>query len=146
VKNMFAARADQLRERAHRLAAVRQERDVLVRLQSLARQDVNEAALRFAVVPMHEAEVARGAVLRQGAADDDLEVALSLDPVTNIAAIEADHDTTLRDRQRLPVRRTPVDKGGSLLRELGLDALGDSPDLPAQRPRVHASADRQDVA
>src|SRR5689334_5779422 len=102
VKSMFAARADPLRERAHLLAAVRQERDVLVRLQALADQDVDMTALRFAVVPMHEAEVTRWAVLRQGAADDDLEVALSLDPVANIAAIEGDHDTTLRDRQRLP--------------------------------------------
>src|SRR3954453_888711 len=135
---MFAAGADQFRESAHLRAAVRQERDVLVRLQPLARQEVDKAALRFAVVPMHEAEVARWAVLRQGAADDDLEVALPLDPVANIAAIEGDHDTTPRDRQRLPVRRTPVDEGESLLWELGLDALGDSQDVLAQRRGVHA--------
>src|SRR5690349_22793447 len=63
----------------------------------------------------------------------------------HIAAMEADHDAALRDRQRLPVCRTPIDEGGSLLRELGLAALGDSQDVLAQRRGVHAGADRQDV-
>ncbi len=89
VENVLAARADPFGKRPNLLAAVRQEGDVLIGLNSLAFQHIDKASLRLPVEAMDKAEIARGAVLGHGASNDDLEVALPLGPIADIAAIKA---------------------------------------------------------
>ena len=145
VQHVLAAGADQLRERLDLVAPVGQERDVLVRLQPLARQDLEQPTLRFPVVTVHEAEIAGLAILRHRAADDDLEVAGLLAPVADVAAVQPDHDPPLRGRQLLPVGRAAVDEAGPLLAELGLGPLGDPQHVRADGAGVDRGPDRQDV-
>jgi hypothetical protein len=75
---------------------------------------------------MHQTDVAGVTVFGYRLTDDDLEIGLSIVPVTYIAAVETDHDAAFRDRQPGPVRRTAIDKTGPLLFQLSFDALGDT--------------------
>ena len=145
VQHVLGFRGDQFRQSAHLLAAVGQEGDVLVRLQALALQHLEQPTLRFPIVAVHQAEVARRPIFGHRAADDELEIALSVVPVADIAAVEGRHDAAFRDRQLLPLGRTAVDEAGPLLAQLGLGALGDTQDVLAHGGGVRTGRDRQHV-
>src|SRR5260370_35771372 len=75
---------------------------------------------------MNRSEVAGGAILRQRAPDDDLEIGLLLGPVAHISAVKTNDDASLRKRQLLPIGGAPFDKAAALLAEFSLRALGDA--------------------
>ena len=56
-RSVLGFRGDQLRQGAHLLAPVGQEGDVLVCLQSLAFQEIEQAAFRLRIVAVHQPEV-----------------------------------------------------------------------------------------
>jgi len=70
VEDVLGFWGDQLGEGAHLLPAIGQERDVLVGLQALLSHDLEQSPLRLAVIAMHQADVARRAVLRHGSPND----------------------------------------------------------------------------
>ena len=82
-----------------RVAAIGQERDVLVHLQSLFAQNLMQAPLRLFVEALDETEVAVVPVLGDGLADHDLEVPLPPRAIgltgADIAAINPDDDRSL---------------------------------------------------
>ena len=79
------------RQSADLLAPVGQEGHVLVRLQALTFEQIEQTAFGFGIISMHQTDVTGIAVFRYRLTDDDLEIGLSIVPVTYIAAIEADH-------------------------------------------------------
>jgi hypothetical protein len=94
---------------------------------------------------MHQTDVTGVPVFRYRLTDDDLEIGLSIVPITYIAAIEADHDAAFRDGQPGPIPRTTTDETRPLLPEFSLGALGHTQDMLAQGFGVGAGRDRQDV-
>ena len=145
VEDVLRLRGDQFGQRADLLATVGQEGDILIGLQALAFEHVEQPALRLAIVAMHQTDVAGVAVFGHRLADDDLEVGLPVFPVADVAAIEADHDTPLRNRQPCPVGRAAIDEAGPLLREFSLGTLGHTQHVLAQRGCVGAGRDRKHV-
>ena len=106
---MLVARADLLGQSEDFLAAVGEEGDILIGLDALAFQQVHQAAFRPAVKTVDDAKVPRRSVLRHRPADDDLEIALPLVPVADIAAVETDHDAPVENRKVRPVPRRTVE-------------------------------------
>ena len=66
---------------------------------------VNDAALRLAVVAMNKADVPGLSVFGHGSADNEFEVPLSVAPIADVAAVQADDHTSIGDRQILPIAR-----------------------------------------
>jgi DNA-binding XRE family transcriptional regulator len=60
------------------------------------------------VMAVHQSEITKVTVLRWGFPDNDLEIALSIDPVSDVTATEADHDTAFRNRRVLPLSGTAI--------------------------------------
>ena len=132
-----------------RVAAVGQERDVLIHLQALLAQHLMQASLWPVVEALDETEVTVVAVLGDGLTDHDLEVRLA--PHTtgltgaDIAAVDSDHDRPLGQWQPGEVRRAIRDPGGSLLAKRFLHARGDTPQVVAHRLRIERSPHGKDV-
>lgn len=126
-------------------AAIGQESHVLIGLQALALENLEQPALGFLIVAMRQAQVARRTVFGHRAADDELEVALAIRPVAHVAAVDADDDAALRNRQGLPLRGAALDETGPLVTQFGFGALGDLQHMLAQRGGVRAGGDRQHV-
>ena len=72
---------------------------------------------------MHQTDVARRAVFRDGSPNDQLEAGLSLVPIPDVTAVQADNDAPFRDWQLGPLYRATLDKGHLLLPELGLSPM-----------------------
>ena len=131
------------------VAAVGQERDVLIHLQALLAQHLMQASLWPVVEALDETEVTVVAVLGDGLTDHDLEVRLA--PHTtgltgaDIAAVDSDHDRPLGQWQPSEVRRAIRDPGGSLLAKRFLHARGDTPQVVAHRLRIERSPHGKDV-
>ena len=73
---------------------------------------------------MHQAEVARHAVLRHRAADDELEVAFPVIPVAGVAAVKSRHDAAFQGRQLGPLSLAAVDEAGPLVAQFGFCSFG----------------------
>src|SRR5215831_19450717 len=99
-----------LGQRAHLLAAIGEEGDLLISLQTLTLEQFEEPAFGLLIIAMDQAQIARRAVLGQGAADDEFKVALAIVPVAHIAAIEADDNAAFRNRQLPPLGRAAVNE------------------------------------
>src|SRR5215472_7787808 len=107
----------QFGQRAHLLAAIGEEGDLLIGLQTLTLEQFEEPAFGPLLIGMDQAHIARRAVLGQGAADDEFKVALAIVPVAHIAAIEADDNAAFRNRQLPPLRRAAINEAVLLLAE-----------------------------
>jgi hypothetical protein len=145
VEDVLGLRGEQLRQCSDFLATIGQEGDILIGLQALTLEHIKQSALRLAIVAMHQTDVSGVAVFGHRLANDDLEVGLSVLPVPDVAAIQADHDAPLRKRQPCPVGRATFDEAGPLLREFGFGTLGHTQHVLAQRGRIGAGRDRKDV-
>jgi hypothetical protein len=91
---------------------------------------------------MHQPDVAGVTIFWHRPTDDDLEVGFPVFPVADVAAIEADHDTALRDRQPGPISRTAVNEAGPFLRQFGLGIHGYTQSVLAQGLGIGAGCDR----
>ncbi len=105
VEDVFAARADPLGEGADLVPAIGDKGQILIDLEALAFEMIDDAPLRLAIVAMHKANVPGFPILGYGSADNELEVLLSVAPVADVAAVEADDHTAFRDRQIRPIAR-----------------------------------------
>ena len=142
VKDVLGFRSDELGQRPDLLAAVCQEGDVLVRLQTLALEHVEEPALWLAVVAMRQTDVAGVPVFGHRLPDDEFKVGLPVLPVADIAAIKADHDASFRDGQLGPVSRAAINKAGPLFAKFDFGTLGHMQDVLAQCGGVGTGRDR----
>ena len=124
------------------LAAIGQEGDILVRLQTLALEYVEQPALRLVIVTMRQTDVAGVTIFRHRSADDDLEITLLVFPVANVTTIKADHDAPFWNGQLLPVRRAAVDEAELLLLEFSFGTFGDTQRMLAQGFGVGAGLHR----
>src|SRR4051812_48853058 len=124
VKDVLGCRSDELSQRPDFFAAVCQEGDVLVRLQTLALEYVKEPTLWLAVVAMRQTNVAGVSIFGHRLPDNELEVRLPVLPVADIAAIKADHDASFRDGQLGPIRRAAINEAGPLFAKFGFGTLG----------------------
>jgi hypothetical protein len=125
VEDVFAARTDPLSEGADLVATIRDKGQILIGLKALTPEMIDDAALRLAIVAMDETDVAGVSLFGNGSADDQLKVPLSVTPVADVAAVQADNPPSIADRQILPIARVcALRKLGPLLNEIGLYPLG----------------------
>jgi hypothetical protein len=96
----------------------------LIGLQSLAFERVEQPAFRLGIVAMHQTDILSITIFRHRPADDDLEVGLAILPVADIAAVEANDDAALRDRQLRLVSRTAINEAGPFIRQFCFGTLG----------------------
>ena len=90
-----------------------------------AKRAPQDAPLRLAVVAVDETDVPRMTIFGQRAADDQLEVFLSVVAVADVSAIQADDDAAIRNGQVHPVARASIlHEGDSFFRQLPLDTAG----------------------
>jgi hypothetical protein len=73
---------------------------------------------------MRQTNVAGVSIFGHRLPDDEFEIGLPVLPVTDIAAIKADHDAPLRDGQLGPIRRAAIDEAGLLFAKFGFGMLG----------------------
>src|SRR4051794_31063860 len=104
-----------------------------------------QPAFGFLIVAMYQAEVAWRPVFWHRAADDQLEVARPVVPVTNVAAIKSSHDAAFRDGQLRPVGRTAIDEAGPLVAQLGFRTFRNPQGMLPHGGPVRAGRDRQHV-
>ena len=131
------------------VAAIGQERNLLVHLQSLFAQNLVQAPLRLFVEALDETEVAVVPSLGDGLADHDLEILLSPRAAgltgADIPAVNSDDDRPLGQWQLGTVLRRALDEEGTLLPKLSFHAGGDTVQVVAHRFRVEGGPDGKDV-
>ena len=146
VEDVLAARTDPLGEGADLLTAVCDKGQILIGLEALLAEMINDATLRLAVIAMNEADVPSLSLFGHGPVDDELEVPLSVAPIADVAAVQADSHPSIGDRQIIPTARVwALGEGGSLFSEIALYPLGCPQDVLTYRGRVDAAPDRQDI-
>src|SRR5262252_10512306 len=103
---------------AHRVAAVREKRDLLIQLHPLGLEDLVQPPFRFGVERLYKAKaLARGSLFFLIAFEDectlpdnDLEVVLLRLPVPHVAPVNADGDGPIRDGEGAPIVRAALDE------------------------------------
>ena len=107
IQNMLCFRAHRALKLAHRVAAIREKRDLLVHLHPLGREDLMQPPFRFGVERLHKAKaLARGGLVfliafesERTFPDNDLKVMLLGFPVPHVASVNAHRDRPIWDGQ-----------------------------------------------
>ena len=106
-------------------------------------QNRGKSAVGQVILAGNEAEVAVIAPRGHGLADDDLEVALFVVPVPDVAAVDADDDRFLRER--LAIIRTAFKANWLLAAKISFMAGGNLVQVAANGAGVGGAADRQNL-
>src|SRR5713101_3037856 len=129
IDQMLRLRMELHGEVPHRLAPIGQEGERLIVLHALRLQYLAQPAFRFGVVGLDKAKAFGRLGGRHRFADNDLEVALLLIPVSDIPAIETNGDGLLEVRRQAAVTATAVHTDSLFLshleEQLGRSGLGE---------------------
>jgi hypothetical protein len=141
VQDRHGAGCHHARQRAHAVAAVGQHRDGRGPRQVLTVQNRVKSAVGPVILTGDQADIPVIAPYGHGLADHDLDVALFVVPVPDVAAIEADDDRRLRER--LALARTTVKATRRLAAAVGVVTGSDLVQVAANGAGIGGAADRQ---